>query len=160
MPVAACRALPDGSKPAIVNAISSPPNEPMMTGVDSSAASAGRSVAVVAFGDRGESVPHLAAAANDAIRESGYHVVSLLRLGPWSAEALQQLAAGRVESLADMHLSNVCRAVFAGTVVRSVITEDDPSLQGVIATRLHLRFYLMDTASGSILSSFETEARG
>ena len=59
-----------------------------------------------------------------------------------------------------MHLANICHAVFAGTIARSVITEDDPPLQGVIATRLRLRFYLLDSTSGSILSSFETQAQG
>ena len=115
---------------------------------------------MVAFGDGGEPVPHLAAAANDGVRELGYQPLSLLRSGTSSVEVLRQLASGRVDFLASARLSNVCRAVFAGTVVRTASTDDSPSLPGVIATRLHLRFYLLDTASGSILSSFESEARG
>lgn len=160
MPLASCQPRPDVPKTAVENSVSPPISQPLMTAASSSATDPGRSIAVVAFGDGGEPVPHLAAVANDALRELGYHPVSLLRSGTSSAGALRQLAAGRSESLAGMHLSNACRAVFSGTVGRSMITETDPSLQGVIATRLHLRFYLLDTASGSILSSFETEARG
>jgi Caspase domain len=118
------------------------------------------SITVIVFDDRGEPTPQLLAAANEVIRESGYRPISLPRSSAWDLGVLKQLAAGRVESLGGMHLSNVCRAVFAGTVTRSAITEGDASLHGMNATHLHLRFYLIDSGSEAVLSSIDSEARG
>jgi uncharacterized caspase-like protein len=151
MPLAQCRSSSGGSA-APATSITAPtkptPSSPI------------RSIAVVAFSEKGEPIPHLIAAANSAIRESGYSAVPLVQSGAANAKALQQLAAGRPESLARTRLSGLCRAVFAGTVVRSATVENDPSLQGMVATHLHLRFYLLDTSTASILSSFDAEARG
>jgi len=121
---------------------------------------AARSISVLALDDRGDSVPHLVAAANDAIRESGYRPVSLMRSPGWNPDALRQLAGGRVESLDETRLSGVCRAVFAGTVTRSIVTEGDAALQGMTATHLQLHFHLIDSRSGAILRSIDADARG
>ncbi|HEV8433275.1 MAG TPA: caspase family protein [Thermoanaerobaculia bacterium] len=147
MPLAACNPSVD-ARPAKEAPASSSPGDPS------------RSIAVVVLGDGGEPVPHLAAAANNAIRESGYQPVSLVRSGEWTSAALQELAAGRVEPLGGSRLPGICRAVLAGTVARTVAMDIDPSLQGLISTRLHLRFYLLDATAGSVLSAFDTEARG
>lgn len=128
--------------------------------VESSPADPGRSIAVVVLGNGGEPVPHLAAAANNAIRESGYQPVSLVRSAAWTPAALQELAAGQVDSVAASRLPSVCRAVLAGTVARTAAMDSDPALQGLISTYLHLRFYLFDTTTGSAVSVFDSEAKG
>jgi hypothetical protein len=117
------------------------------------------SIGIAVFDDAGVPLPQLAATAIDVIRESGYHPLSL-RLSVWDEGLLQQLAAGRGESIDRTHLSSVCRAVLAGTVVRTTARDNDPTLQGLIATRLHLRLYLVDSGSGTVLSSIEYEVRG
>lgn len=159
MPLAECRrmvSLDEGPS----NAIGSSRGDPVRSSfAESSPIDPGRSITVVALNERGDPVPHLVAAANEALRELGYHPVSL-RSTALSAGALQRLAAGRAESLDSMYLSTVCRAVLAGTVARSANAEGDASLEGMLTTRLQLHFYLIDSGSGAVLSSIETEARG
>ena len=163
MPVAECRGTASGDLESGIGfphhdhntttAASAPPL------ADVPSTDAARGITVVIRDDRGEPNPQLVAAANDAIRESGYHPVSLLRSTAADSRLLQQLAAGRLESLGSMHLSSVCRAVFAGTVSRSTGAEGE-ALEGIISTHVHLRFSLIDTSSGVVVSSIETEARG
>jgi hypothetical protein len=173
MPLAECgRAVSEipstpaaSTAPALLYSLSPETGKPatpvnwLPVSAQASAADPAASIVVILFDDRGEPNPQLAAAANDAIRESGYRPMALPRFaGPDSGA--RQLAAGRVESLGGMHLSNVCRAVFAGTVVQTVVTEKDAALHGLIATHLRIRFYLIDSGSGTILSSIDSEARG
>ena len=119
-----------------------------------------QNIAVIVFDDRGEPNPQLLAAANDAIRESGHRPIALRRSAAQDSGTLRQLAAGRLESLDGLHLSSTCRAIFAGIVARSAATEGDASMQGMTATNLHLRFYLIDRGSGTILHAIDSEARG
>lgn len=161
MPLAECyRITSSGATPAI-EADSHPINEARTPSLALTAFTRPtESIGIAVFDDAGVPLPQLAVAGIDAIRESGYHPLSLSRVSVWDEGLLQQLAAGRGESIDLTHLSRVCRAVFAGTVARSTAKEKDPVLHGVIATRLRLRFYLVDSGSGTVLSSIDYEVRG
>lgn len=53
-----------------------------------------------------------------------------------------------------------CRQALVGVVSHSTATESEASLQGLITTRLHLQFRLIDGKSGAAMHSFETDVRG
>jgi hypothetical protein len=128
--------------------------------VDRNAADRANGVGIVIVDESGARQPHLISAAAQAVRESGREPVTVFRDAAIAAHVPEQIASGSIDALRKLHLDDVCRTIVVGTVSRSVATETDAAIAGVITTRLHLNVQVIDTRSGASLKSFETDVRG
>jgi hypothetical protein len=116
--------------------------------------------AVIVVDENGVPEPLLMSAASDAMRSDGRHPVTPFRSAAIAAGIPRKLADGSTDLLHDLHMRDVCREVLVGTISRATSNEADANMQGLITTRLHLRFQLIESRSGTMLQVFERDVRG
>src|SRR5207253_4371044 len=119
-----------------------------------------RGVLVTIVDEQGQRQPQLAAGANEALAAQGLHAIDALRDEAFADRIPERLALGSRELFDELRIPSLCRAVVIGIVSRRAATEADATLEGLVTARVHLRFVVLDGASGNITHSFETEVRG